>query len=259
MKTGEVRGRDLLKNSVMLGFFLVVPILLGTTLSIAGANACEPNGRVTQVSSLQALMDGTYTVGLTMEELSDHGNFGLGTFGYVDGEMILLDGTVYRAAHDGTVSRAESFRLTPFAVTHPFEPDDRWTVEAIGTFDDLKERLSDRYPGGYGIRAFRIEGRFAHLRVRSVPRQEQPGVPLDQVVDQENVFELEDVEASLVGYRFPSYMEGVNAPGYHFHAVTADRTRGGHLYELSIREARIEQQRLRSLQILHLESDEPDE
>ena len=34
---------------------------------------------------------------------------------------------------------------------------------------------------------------------------------------------------SIVGFRFPSYAQGLNVAGYHFHFITDDRSAGGHV------------------------------
>jgi acetolactate decarboxylase len=35
----------------------------------------------------------------------------------------------------------------------------------------------------------------------------------------------------MVGFWFPRHMGGLNVPGYHFHFLTDDRTRGGHVLD----------------------------
>ncbi len=66
-----------------------------------------------QVSTLQALMLGYSRGVITVSELLQHGDTGLGTFENVDGEMILLDGVCYRATEDGSTVIAEADRGAP--------------------------------------------------------------------------------------------------------------------------------------------------
>jgi acetolactate decarboxylase len=42
-------------------------------------------------------------------------------------------------------------------------------------------------------------------------------------------FELRNVRGTLVGFRCPAYIGGVNVPGYHLHFITEDRMAGGHV------------------------------
>ncbi len=76
--------------------------------------------------------------------------------------------------------------------------------------------------------AIRIDGHFKSVKVRSVPRQEKPYQGLEDAVKHQTEFQLKNVSGTLVGFRFPHYMDGVNVPGYHFHFITADKKAGGH-------------------------------
>lgn len=91
------------------------------------------------------------------------------------------------------------------------------------------ERLDGLAPGGASSCAIRLDGRFELVRARSVPRQEPPYRPLAEVVAAQHVFELREVEGSMLGFRFPTYAEGLEVAGYHLHFISADRTRGGHV------------------------------
>lgn len=44
---------------------------------------------------VKALVEGIYEQKVPLREIKLHGDFGLGTFDNLDGEMILLGGTVY--------------------------------------------------------------------------------------------------------------------------------------------------------------------
>jgi acetolactate decarboxylase len=43
-----------------------------------------------------------------------------------------------------------------------------------------------------------------------------------------------------VGFRCPSYVNGVNVPGYHLHFLARDKKSGGHLLEFRVQNAKIE-------------------
>jgi acetolactate decarboxylase len=45
-----------------------------------------------QTSVMSAVMDGLYEGSVTIGELARHGDFGVGTFNALDGEMVALDG-----------------------------------------------------------------------------------------------------------------------------------------------------------------------
>ena len=203
-----------------------------------------------QASTIAALLDGAYDGDLTFAELAEHGDLGLGTLNGLDGEMIALDGRFYRAAVDGTVAEVAPGERTPFAVVTGFAP----TIEAeIGgplSHDDLLAALDGLVPEGAASCAIRLDGRFESVRARSVPRQHPPYRPLTEVVAQQRVFDLDDVAGTMLGFRFPSYAEGIEVGGYHLHFIDEDRRRGGHVLDSRVGEARA---RLDPSNDLHIE------
>jgi acetolactate decarboxylase len=67
-----------------------------------------------------------------------------------------------------------------------------------------------------------------------VPRQLPPYAPLAEVIADQHVFELTQVNGTMVGFRFPDYAQGVEVGGYHLHFIDADRRRGGHVLDCTV-------------------------
>jgi acetolactate decarboxylase len=130
---------------------------------------------------------------------------------------------------DGAVGEVAGDARTPFAVVTRFEP----TVEAEAAgpleHEALLARLDRLIPTGAASCAIRIDGQFELVRARSVPRQSPPYRPLTEVVAGQHVFELTDVSGTMLGFRFPAYVEGIEVSGYHLHFISDDRGRGGHV------------------------------
>lgn len=197
-----------------------------------------------QTSTIDSLLDGTYDGDMSFAELGAHGDFGLGTFEALDGEMVALDGGFYRIRADGRAYPVDGRAKTPFAVVTFFEPA---RSQRLGTVTDLAGLCEhvDLLSGDTSVCcAVRVDGHFEYVKTRSVPRQRKPYPPLVEVVKNQPVFELYDVRGSLVGFRFPDYAQGLNVAGYHFHFVTADRSAGGHVLgcRLSEGELRIDRE-----------------
>ena len=187
-------------------------------------------GTVWQVSSISALMAGDYEGSTTCAELLKHGDFGLGTFDALDGEMIVEHGIVYRAAADGSVSRVDPSRKTPFATVTFFNKVDCVTTPAGGLDLAALERMLDNMTAAKNTPcAVMVSGHFVRMQVRSVPRQEKPYPPLAEAVKRQTVSELDDAVGTIVGFRMPAWAQGVNVPGLHLHFISADGTRGGHV------------------------------
>ncbi len=182
-----------------------------------------------QASTIGALLDGSFDGDLTFAELDERGDLGLGTLNALDGEMIAIDGEFFRADVDGNVTAVGPEERTPFAVVTYFEPTIEGEITAGLDHESILAALDSMSRADRSSFAVRLDGRFSTVRARSVPRQEPPYRPLAEVVADQHVFELTDVEGSMVGFRFPAYVEGIEVAGYHLHFVDTERRRGGHV------------------------------
>jgi acetolactate decarboxylase len=61
--------------------------------------------RMYQISTSTALVDGVAQGAVSAQTLLEHGDFGLGTLETLDGEMVILDGTIYQVRGNGSVKR----------------------------------------------------------------------------------------------------------------------------------------------------------
>lgn len=183
-----------------------------------------------QASTIGALLDGAYDGDLSFAELAEHGDLGLGTLNGLDGEMIALDGRFYRADLNGAIAEVAAAERTPFAVIARFEPsiEHRLGAEPLD-HEELLAELDRLIPAGSASCTIRLDGHFELVRARSVPRQQPPYRPLTEVVAEQHVFELRDIEGTMLGFRFPDYAEGIEVGGYHLHFIDAERRRGGHV------------------------------
>jgi len=116
------------------------------------------------------------------------------------------------------------------AVVTWFEPTVEGEITAGLDHESTLEAL-DAMARSESSFAVRLDGHFASVRARSVPRQSPPYRPLAEVVADQHVFELTDVEGTMVGFRFPAYVEGIEVAGYHLHFVDSERRRGGHVLD----------------------------
>ncbi len=188
-----------------------------------------------QTSTVTALVGGAFDGDVTLAELLEHGDLGLGTLNGLDGELIVLDGEVWKAGVDATLTRPALTSKTPYAVVVPFSPGE--PVPLAGPFRDadLEERLSHRVDAARRPTAIRIDGRFERVTVRSVPKQTPPYSTLSDAIAEQRVTELADVRGSLAGFRFPDALDGIEMVGAHLHFVSDDRTRGGHVLGYTLR------------------------
>ena len=173
-----------------------------------------------------ALVEGLFEQPTTLAELRAHGDLGIGTFNDLDGEMILLDGRFWRADAGGRVVEMPPDTRTPFAAATFFTGD---TADEIDdpAGRDVFELVQGLLPSENMLYALRVDGEFARVHARSVPRQEA-GRPLVEVTRHQPEFSFEGMAGSLAGFFTPAYLGAVAVPGLHLHFVDASRTRGGH-------------------------------
>jgi acetolactate decarboxylase len=163
-------------------------------------------------------------------QVKEHGDFGLGTFDNLDGEMVMLDGQIYRITAEGRVHEVDEQALTPFVCVTFYKPFSHDELDSELSYAAFQKWLEGLLPSPNIFYALRVEGRFAAMRVRSVPKQENYR-PLLEVAQEQPVFTFADIEGSLVGFFTPAFMGSLNVPGLHLHFLSADRQRGGHLLE----------------------------
>jgi acetolactate decarboxylase len=217
---------------------LVLALCLAFCLAASALCAAEPS-QLFQTSTLQALMAGVYDGDLTFQALARHGDFGLGTFDALDGEMIALDGAFYQIKADGRVYPVAGAMKTPFAEVTFFKAGRTHLIEMPLNYQQLLDYLDRLLPSANLPYAIRVDGVFTAVKTRSVPRQQKPYPPLAAAVEKQAVFELTNVKGVIVAFRYPAYLAGVNLAGYHCHFITADRQAGGHLLDCRVEGATV--------------------
>jgi len=217
-------------------------VALAVLFALSMACAQQPSSRdvLYQTSTIGALLQGVYDGRTTIGDLRAHGDLGLGTVNALDGEMVVLDGRFLTVDASGTVHELDDAAQTPFAAVTWFGADATQRVEDVPDLAALESLIERVLPTPNLCYAIRITGRFDYVRTRSVPRQERPYPPLAEVVRDQPTFEFEQTTGTLVGFRLPAFVGGVNVPGYHLHFITGALDGGGHLLECRIDEALIE-------------------
>jgi acetolactate decarboxylase len=225
------------KNNIMKGKLIAFFIYFAATLLLftTGCVSSKPD-TVSQVSTIDALLAGVYDGELTLEQLVEMGDTGIGTFDSLDGEMVVLDGKVYQVKSDGKVYTPPMQTTTPFASVVAFSPERCLLSTGDINFNELQKILDEKAPRKNLFYAFKITGRFEFMKTRSVPRQKKPFPPLAEVVKNQPVFEMENVAGIVVGFRCPPFVKGINVPGYHLHFISDDRKRGGHILDFKMKQ-----------------------
>ncbi len=200
--------------------------------------AALDESRVYLCAPINALVEGIYEEKIPFTQVKEHGDFGLGTFDNLDGEMVMIEGQIYQITADGRVNRVEEQALTPFSCVTFYQPASHEEMEGEVSYAAFLEWLQALLPSPNIFYALRIDGRFANVKVRSVPKQECYR-PLVEVAAEQPVFEFSDIEGTLAGFYTPSFLASLSVPGLHLHFLSADLQRGGHLLECRPHKVRV--------------------
>lgn len=218
------------RNAVFIGLIMIMVL---TAACSAPAPAADRE-TLYQVSSFQALSDGEYSGIVSTGSMKEEGDFGLGTFAGLDGEMVVLDGSVYRVDVSGEVAAVGDDAGVPFANVTFFDVDTEGDLSSLPDLASLAAALEGMMPDVGAFYAIRIEGVFETLTLRSVPGQEPPYPVLANVIAQQAVFEYSNVTGTLVGIWMPGMVGELGVPGMHMHFLSDDRAIGGHVLDCSL-------------------------
>jgi acetolactate decarboxylase len=207
-----------------------------------------------QAGTLAALLEGGYDGDATLAEILRLGDLGLGTVQHLDGELVVLDGAAWAVRSDGRVDALDGSVRTPFAVVCRFRGETSLHCNRPWTLAELRDRIDGVATGEMSglddeIVAVRATGRFADLRLRSVARQHHPYPPLRDVVAHQTEWQVTSAVGTIVGFRFPDTLAGVEVPGYHVHFLSDDRTAGGHVIDLTMLDGDVQLQHCDNLHV----------
>jgi acetolactate decarboxylase len=206
--------------------------------------------RLFQYSSLEAFDNLIYDGSMSVADLRKWGNFGLGCFNQLNGELIAFEGDFFHATADGQVRTAPEEALVSCVYMQHFSPRYHLVEQSI-RYENLLDRVQRVHSHvGQPFFAIRLEGLFSVIRMRSVPSQTKPYPTIPEIIEKQALFEYCNTMATMVGFYFPSYVQGLTFPGLHLHFVTQDRQHGGHVLDFETVEADVDVDPIESYHLL---------
>lgn len=181
-----------------------------------------------QVSTTGAIVKGVFDGCTTVADLKSHGDFGLGTFENLDGEMIMLEGRCYQAVTGGVTREADDGWQVPFATVTRFRADRTEEIGGIADLETLGSKLDAHRPSDNIFVGLKLQGVFERIDMRATCKA-QAGEGLVEATSHQSEFSFENIEGTIVGFWTPNFARVLNVAGYHLHFISADRTKGGHL------------------------------
>ena len=234
-------------------FTLVILILIFSSLNYSQK---KDTRTLFQSAPINALLNGVMNDNFTIGEISKNGNFGLGTFNGVDGEMIVLDGKVYRVDNNGKVTMPGKYVRTPFAAVTYFHRDTVLMIHDSLSMKQLQEYIDRNLKSQNIIYAIKISGKFNYIEARSEEKQSKPYTNLADVLKDQSIFKFRDINGTMAGFKVPSYMQGINVAGYHFHFLSQDKKSGGHILNCTSGNVKVEIEALNNFELKFSDTNE---
>jgi acetolactate decarboxylase len=183
-----------------------------------------------QVSTSAALVEGIYQGAVRVSRLLENGDFGLGTFVDLDGEMAVLDGVCYQISASGTIAPVAGDRLVPYALVTRFTAAFRARHREIPDVAALVAACDQLRDSNNIFYAFRVRGMFDTVKTRAM-KPVLGGTKLKAAASAQQEFCFEHLQGTLIGLWSPNFAASFSVPGYHFHFLSEDRQKGGHVLE----------------------------
>ena len=219
----------MIKYLIILISFLFIT---GCSLDVTDKPQELVSDNITQFSTKTNLLNKEYFKKFNLYDVEKNGNFGLGTLNGVDGEVIILDGIFYQVDYTGKVNLPEKWSLTPFANIKFFNSDKSVTIKdknQTGTFDIIKfNNPEDK------LSAVKIAGVFKSVKARSVKKVKTQTKTLEQIINDQAVFDFDNVKGTMVGYYIPDKYNTECFTGFHFHFISENKKLGGHILDFKI-------------------------
>lgn len=209
-----------------------------------------------QHGTLANLVPGLFGGTLSLHDLLQHGDTGIGTLAGLDGELIILHGTVYQVAATGKVRQVAESETVPFANVHHADFTPAGHLNEVAD-DQLRDTLAQKLVSLNVFSAVKLTGTFAQVTTRAVAGQKRPYPTLKATAQAQSVFTKANVTGTIIGYYSPKLFAGAAAPGFHLHFLSDDHEFGGHLLHADVAQADLALQAFDSLD-LHLPLSDPE-
>ncbi len=212
-------------------FIIIISFIAGCTCNSPKKVANEVKTEfIYSYSVLAALNNSIYSGDLKISGLKTKGNFGLGTYEGLNGEMVMLDGAAWQVLEDGTIMEADDEGTTPYAVVTFFEEDKTFEITGAINYEKLKSAIKGKFPSENYFYAIKIKGQFSSILCGGAPKQEKPYTKtLVEIIKNRPQFRAENIPGTIVGFYCPSFVGEVTLAGFHLHFISDDKSFGGHL------------------------------
>ena len=197
---------------------------------------------INQVALLQSLTVGYFDGSISVKDWKKFGDTGIGTFDGLNGEMIVLDGVVYRADVNCEINVVDDKETVPFSNITFFDKDFSLKLNDVADKAALEKILNEqvKIKGENSFYMVKLTGNFNQILVRSESPSAKPYPTLVKALEKQQEKTFQNIDGTIVGLYCPKFMSSLNSVGWHFHFVSSDKKFGGHVLQLNLKSGEIQ-------------------
>ena len=173
---------------------------------------------------------------VTLKELKQHGDYGVGGEHGLAGELVFLNGVAYSFSSDGKSKLTADTATLAFAAVKFFKAENKWTINKPLDRPQLQSLL-DSILNTNLFAAVKVSGSFSSIRYKCYYPQQKPYTPTP--VAPAKIFDSTHIKGTMVGFFTPKAAMVLN-PNYHFHFINSHATSGGHVDEYVVENVTVE-------------------
>lgn len=186
-----------------------------------------------QHGTLALLVPGLLRGTLTMKQLLNHGDTGIGTGEGLDGELIILNGQPYQVNAQGKVTIVTDDFTMPFANIHRADYHDLMDLEHL-SMQGVYQAITQSVKAENTFYSIQIHGLFSTMTTRAVRKSKPPYHTLVETADEQRIFQTQNIAGTLLGYYSPAVFHGSTVSGFHSHFLADNHSMGGHILDFSV-------------------------
>ena len=208
-------------------------------------------GVYTQYYSLHTILGNQFVGNVDFKEVMSKGDFGIGTFNNANGEMVAIDGKVYRTLPDSTTEEITDLsEKTPYSIVTFFEAESESELPSGINMEQFFQKMDELRPTKDDMYAVFIEGEFDWVRVRSPEPCFPPYKDLKTMIAEQQQTTLENISGNVLGFYTPEYLNTMGVQGYHVHFIDSARAHGGHTQDFILKSGVAKWKKLTQLNII---------
>lgn len=240
---------------------LTSALVLATSFNTAIAHEITDGGLVSEAQLAKAgktihqygmplsLLNTVYEGDLTVGEMAQQGDIGLGTVNHLEGELVALDGVVYTIDPKGKIAKAPANLKSPYMTMIRFQPTHTAKISEVGSIQELGAVLKTKMDSENSFYAYKMKGTFPYLKMASAHKVQDEDMPLFEYLATREMYTRENIKGSLVGLFTPEYLGNISIPGLHLHFLSDDLTLGGHVEDIKLDEQTVEIEEINQIRL----------